>query len=124
VQAASTVPAAVRFTHARSCAMVGGRIERVGGYALSLEAGSRGYLVSGVDFRDLGAGAVRSGGGIDALGTDYNQANEVSDCLIERGGQVYPNTVAVLFQQGSHNVIAHNEIRDFLYSGISVGWMW
>ncbi|WP_243229085.1 right-handed parallel beta-helix repeat-containing protein [Microbacterium sp. CIAB417] len=124
VQAASTVPAALRFTHARSCALIGGAVERVGGYALSLGAGSRGTLVSGVRFTDLGAGAVRSGGGIDALGPDYNQANEVSDCLIERGGQVYPNTVAVLFQHGSHNVIAHNEIRDFFYSGISVGWMW
>ncbi|MGW8482280.1 right-handed parallel beta-helix repeat-containing protein [Microbacterium sp. NPDC055903] len=124
VQAASTVPAALRFTHARSCAVVGGSVERVGGYGVSLGPGSRGNLLSGIRFADLGAGAVRSGGGIDALGPDYNQANEVSDCLIERGGQVYPNTVAVLFQHGSHNVIAHNEIRDFLYSGVSVGWMW
>lgn len=124
VQAASTVPAALRFTHARSCAVIGGAVERVGGYGVSLGAGSRGNLISGVEFRDLGAGAVRSGGGIDVLGADYNRSNEVSDCLIERGGQIYPSTVAVLFQHGSHNVIAHNEIRDFLYSGISVGWMW
>ena len=124
VQAASTVPAALRFEHARSCAIIGGSIERIGGYGVSLGPGSRGNLVSGVHFRDLGAGAVRAGGGIDVRAVDYNQANEVSDCLIERGGQVYPNTVAVLFQHGSHNVIAHNEIRDFFYSGISVGWMW
>ena len=124
VQAASTVPAALQFRFARSCAMIGGAVERVGGYGVGLAAGSRGNLVSGVHFADLGAGAVRSGGGIDALGADYNQANEVSDCLIERGGQVYPNAVAVLFQHGSHNVIAHNEIRDFRYTGISVGWMW
>lgn len=124
VQAASTVPAALRLTHARSCALIGGSVQRVGGYGLSLGPGSRGNLVSGVHFADLGAGAVRSGGGIDALSREYNQANEVSDCVIERGGQVYPNTVAVLFQHGSHNVIAHNEISDFLYTGISVGWMW
>jgi hypothetical protein len=124
VQAASTVPAALRFSFARSCAIIGGAIERVGGYGVSLGPGTRGALISGVEFRDLGAGAVRSGGGIDALASDYNRANEVSDCLIERGGQVYPNAVAVLFQHGSHNVIAHNEIREFLYSGISVGWMW
>ncbi|WP_136055708.1 right-handed parallel beta-helix repeat-containing protein [Microbacterium sp. K24] len=124
VQAASSVPGALRFSFARSCAMVGGAIERVGGYGVSLGPGTRGALISGVEFRDLGAGAVGSGGGIDALAADYNQANEVSDCLIERGGQVYPNAVAVLFQHGSHNVIAHNEIREFLYSGISVGWMW
>ncbi|MDQ0644010.1 right-handed parallel beta-helix repeat-containing protein [Microbacterium murale] len=124
VQAASTVPAALQFRYARSCAVIGGAIERVGGYGVSMAAGSRGNLISGVHFADLGAGAVRAGGGIDALGAEYNQANEVSDCLIERGGQVYPNAVAVLFQHGSHNVIAHNEIRAFRYTGISVGWMW
>ncbi len=124
VQAASTVPAALRFTHARSCAIVGGAVERVGGYGVSLGPGSCGNLISGVQLRDLGAGAVRSGGGIDALAPDYNKANEVSDCLIERGGRVYPNAVAVLFQHGSHNVIAHNEIRGMSYTGVSVGWMW
>lgn len=124
VQAASTVPAALRLTHARSCAVIGGSVARVGGYGVSLGPGTRGTLISGVEFRDLGAGAVRAGGGIDALGADYTRANEVSDCDIARGGQVYPNAVAVLFQHGSHNVIAHNEISDFLYSGVSVGWMW
>lgn len=124
VQAASTVPAAVRFDFARSCALIGGGIARVGGYGVSLGPGTRGALISGVSFSDLGAGAVRSGGGIDALAAEYNRANEVSDCTIARGGQVYPNAVAVLFQHGSHNVIAHNEISDLLYSGISVGWMW
>jgi len=124
VQAASTVPAALRFAFARGCAVTGGSVERVGGYGISLGAGSRGNLISGVTFRDLGAGAVRSGGGIDPLAADFNRANEVSDCTAERGGQVYRGAVAVLFQHGSHNVIAHNEIREFPYSGVSVGWMW
>ena len=124
VQAASTVPAALRFEHARSCAVIGGSVERVGGYGISFGAGSRGNLVSGVALRDLGAGAVRSGGDIDASSAEFNRANEVSDCTAERGGQVYRGAVALLFQHGSHNVIAHNEIRDFPYSGVSVGWMW
>ncbi|MGO2470808.1 MAG: right-handed parallel beta-helix repeat-containing protein [Microbacterium gubbeenense] len=124
VQAASTVPAALCFGHARSCAVIGGSVERVGGYGISFGPGSRGNLVSGVALRDLGAGAVRSGGDIDASSPGFNRANEVSDCTVERGGQVYRGAVAMLFQHGSHNVIAHNEIRDFPYSGVSVGWMW
>ncbi|WP_353807561.1 right-handed parallel beta-helix repeat-containing protein [Agromyces sp. SYSU T00194] len=124
VQAASTVPAAVQFDGARSCAFVDGCVSHVGGYGLSLGPGSRGNLVSGTRFFDLGAGAVRSGGSVDAASDDFNRSNEVSDNDIERGGRVYPSCVAVLFQHGAHNVIAHNHIRDFFYTGVSVGWMW
>ncbi|WP_225216589.1 right-handed parallel beta-helix repeat-containing protein [Microbacterium pullorum] len=124
VQAASTVPAALQFEFARGCAVIDGAVERVGGYGISLGPGSRGNIVSGTRFRDLGAGAVRSGGSVDASSSAFNSANEVSDCDIAAGGRVYPNCVAVLFQHGAHNVIAHNRIRDFFYTGISVGWMW
>lgn len=124
VQAASTVPAAIQFVGARACAFVDGAIEHVGGFGLSLGAGSRGNLVSGSTFDDLGAGAVRSGGSVDAQSADFNRDNEVSDNVIRNGGRVYPNCVAVLFQHGSHNVIAHNHIHDFFYTAISVGWMW
>ncbi|MGV8882997.1 MAG: right-handed parallel beta-helix repeat-containing protein [Rhodoglobus sp.] len=124
VQAASTVPAAIQFDGARACAFIDGAIEHVGGFGLSLGPGSRGNLVGGSRFADLGAGAVRSGGSVDALSPDFNRENEVSDNVIENGGRIYPNCVAVLFQHGSHNVIAHNHIHDFFYTAISVGWMW
>lgn len=124
VQAASTVPAALQFEHARSCVLLDCRIERVGGYAISLGPGSRGNLISGSVFRDLGAGAVRSGGALDPGSPDVNEDNEISDNVIERGGRSYPSCVAVLLQHGAHNVIAHNTISDFRYTGISVGWVW
>lgn len=124
VQAASTVPAALQFEHARSCAVLDCRIERVGGYGISLGPGSRGNLVSGSVLRDLGAGAVRSGGALAAGSADVNQDNEISDNVIEHGGRSYPSCVAVLFQHGAYNVIAHNAISDFRYTGISVGWVW
>jgi hypothetical protein len=124
VQAASVVPGALQFMGARSCAFLDGAVEHVGGYAVELGPGSRGNLIGGSRFFDLGAGAVRSGGSIDPRSASFNRDNEVSDNEIESGGRVYPNCVAVLFQHGSHNVIAHNHIRDFFYTGISVGWMW
>lgn len=124
VQAANTVPGALRFRFARSCALVDCRIGRVGGYGVSLEPGCRGNLVSGTRFHDLGAGAVRCGGSADASAPAFNTANEVSDCEINKGGRAYANCVGILFEHGSHNVIAHNEISDLFYSGISVGWEW
>ncbi|MCC2591873.1 right-handed parallel beta-helix repeat-containing protein [Tessaracoccus sp. OS52] len=124
VQAASSVPGAIRATHARSCALVDCRVERVGGYAVELGPGCRGNLISGCTFEDLGAGAVRSGGSDDPRAHDFNRDNSVCDNEIVGGGRSYPNCVAILFQHGSHNVIAHNHIADFYYSGISVGWTW
>lgn len=124
VQAANTVPAALAFTFARSCAVVDCVVERVGGYGLALAAGCRGNLVSGTRFRDLGAGAVRSAGSADPSAPGFNTANEVTDCTISRGGRAYPGSVGILFEHGSHNVIAHNELSDLFYTGISVGWSW
>ena len=124
VQAASTVPAALQWDGARSCVLLDCTVRRVGGFAVSLGPGSRGNLISGSTFSDLGAGAIRSGGSIDRTSTDFNSDNEFSDNEIERGGRTYPSCVAVLLQHGANNVVAHNHIRDFFYTGISVGWVW
>ncbi|MCA0295570.1 MAG: right-handed parallel beta-helix repeat-containing protein [Actinobacteria bacterium] len=124
VQAANTVPAALGFTFARSCAVVDCAVERVGGYGVAFVEGCRGNLVSGTRFADLGAGAIRSAGSGDPSAPGFNTANEVTDCTISRGGRTYPGSVGILFEHGSHNVIAHNEISDLFYTGISVGWSW
>ncbi|MFC0680159.1 right-handed parallel beta-helix repeat-containing protein [Lysobacter korlensis] len=124
VQGATEASGAILLEGARDCVLVGGGIERVDGYAIQLAAGSRGNLVSGMLLRDLGAGAVRAGGSADPGSPSFCRANEVSDNVMVTGGRVYPNAVAVLFQHGADNVIAHNDISDFFYSGISVGWVW
>lgn len=124
VQGATEASAAVRLSAARDCAFIGGGVERVDGYAIELTGGSRGNVVSGAHLRDLGAGAVRVSGDGAESSPGFSRANEVSDCHLQAGGRVYPNAVAVLFQHGAENVIAHNAIHDFFYTGISVGWSW
>ena len=124
VQGATEASAAVRLSGARECAFIGGGVERVDGYAIELTGGSRGNVVSGAHLRDLGAGAVRVSGDGAESSPGFSRANEVSDCHLQAGGRVYPNAVAVLFQHGAENVIAHNAIHDFSYTGISVGWSW
>ncbi len=124
VQGATEASGAIELTGSRDCVIVDVLIERVDGYAIHLGPGSRGTLVSGSVLRDLGAGGVRVGGARDAASELFCRANEVSDNRISDGGRVYPNAVALLFQHGSDNVIAHNDIHDFFYAGVSVGWVW
>lgn len=124
VQAASQVPAAVQLRYARSCVLLDCAVEHVGGYGVELGEGTRGTLVSGGAFTDLGAGALRAGGSPEASSPGFVSHNEISDCTIRSGGRAYPGCVAILFQHAAHNTIAHNEVADFYYSAVSVGWVW
>ena len=124
VQAASQVPAAVQLQYARDCVVLDCALEHLGGYGIELGEGTRGTLVSGTSFTDLGAGALRAGGSADAAEPGFVSHNEISDCTIRSGGRAYPGCVAILLQHAAHHVVAHNEVSDFFYSAVSVGWVW
>jgi hypothetical protein len=50
--------------------------------------------------------------------------NTVRDCRIAHGGRIHPAGIGVWIGHAHHNTIAHNDIFDFYYSGISGGWSW
>lgn len=71
------------------------------------------------NFYDLGAGAVRIGGGA------MDRRNSVENCKMEEGGRVFASATAVWIGQNTEEIaLLHNEIRDFYYTGVSVGWVW
>ncbi|MBT1166576.1 right-handed parallel beta-helix repeat-containing protein [Bifidobacterium simiarum] len=123
-QAASTVPGCIGLTFAEDCTFTGCSVEHVAGYAIRLDRGVRGTLISGCTMRDLGAGALACGGDPNPRDPGFNTCNEISDCTISDGGKVYPHAVAVLMRHGSHNTVAHNEISRFHSSAIACGWRW
>ncbi|MFQ6098681.1 MAG: right-handed parallel beta-helix repeat-containing protein, partial [Armatimonadota bacterium] len=53
-----------------------------------------------------------------------SRLNVVDNNHIHDGGHVYPAGVGVWVAQSSRNSISHNEIQDFRYSGMSIGWNW
>jgi Right handed beta helix region/GH141 insertion domain len=124
-QAAVEVPAAIMADGARHCVIDSCRIAHTGIYGLWLRRGCKDCRVQRTRLWDLGAGGIRVGETQMAKrDAAESSGNRIDNNLLFDGGHVYAAGVGIWVAQSSHNVISHNEIHDFLYTGISVGWNW
>ncbi|MCC6446352.1 MAG: right-handed parallel beta-helix repeat-containing protein [Armatimonadetes bacterium] len=124
-QAAFSVPGAVQGIGARSSAVVGCEIAHVGTYGLWWRAGSQDCLAQKCDIHDLGAGGIRLGeGGDPASENEAAMRNTVDNCFIHDGSKIFRGAVGVWVGRSSYNTLSHNEICDFDYTGVSIGWSW
>ena len=74
----------------------------------------------GVKIGHAGSGPVAREGDPDKLVSHHI----VRQCLIAHGGRMHAEAIGVWIGDSPYNVIEHNDIYDFYYSGISAGWTW
>jgi len=124
-QAAVGVPGAVRGEGVRHTTFNGCSFLHLGDYALELGRGCQHNRIAGCDLSDLGAGGIKLGEtAIRSSDAEVARDNEVSDCHIHDGGQIFHSAIGVWIGQSPGNKLLHNHIHDFYYSGISIGWTW
>jgi len=102
---------------------------RLGGGGIDLEYGAQDNVISGCRFHDISGTAIQIG---DVLKDDHHpddpravvRNNAVRNCVIHGCCVEYKGGVGIFVGYTDTTVIAHNEIFDLPYSGVSVGWGW
>ncbi len=123
-RAAINVPGTIWMHGVRDAILEDCSIVGVGGYGIELTAGCQRNQIIGCDIGDLGAGGIKIGEQQLPNETRETGHNTVTDCHIHDGGFIYRSAVGIWIGHSASNVIAHNHIHDFDFTGISVGWSW
>ena len=137
-QAAFGMDGMIRLEGAHRFVFDGCTFSHCAGHALRLHSGCLSNRVTSCRIVDPGAGGIVMGTDPEATkgrpplrrkmlrpSEPYAVAfNVVSNCVITGGGRYDPEGIGVCLTHCSDTAVVHNDISDFLYSGVSVGWTW
>ena len=138
MQAASTMDGGISLVGVRGISFDGCRIAHSAGHAFRFHSACVSNRIVNCRIQDAGAGGVWMGADFNGKALrakiprrilqparkDAVAFNTVSNCVISGGGRYNPEGVGVCLSHCSDTAVVHNDIFDFYYSGVSVGWTW
>ncbi|NBB95361.1 MAG: hypothetical protein GVY16_06430 [Planctomycetes bacterium] len=124
-QGAIHIPGAVWMEGAHQCELADCTIQHIGSFGVDLGEGCQGVRIVGNAIGDMAAGGVKVDGG-DHTSPPSRRTHgvTVSDNTIHAGGRIWGAAPGVILVHAAWCTVAHNEIHDMFYTGVSCGWVW
>lgn len=124
-QAAQIIDAAIVIDNADGIVFTNCEVAHTGQYGIWLREGVKNAKIETCYLHDLGAGGIKIGETLIRKNkAQWTFGNKVENCIIHTGGLNFPSGEGVFIAHSANNTVAHNDIGDFRYTGISVGWIW
>ncbi|HZV75857.1 MAG TPA: right-handed parallel beta-helix repeat-containing protein [Conexibacter sp.] len=115
---ARNVPGNVAFHGSDHVQILDSRFEHLGAQAVEFSQSSSDYLVKGNIVSDISNGGITMGV-LQPETTGVNEHNVIEDNWVHDVGVDYPGGVGIFLQMTQDATVAHNQVNDTSYTGIS-----
>ena len=103
------------------------KIQHCGAYGMWLRRAVKGATIEHAFIEDTGSGAVAIGNIAkpDFKHPEFDTGDiRLVDSILRTGGRYNNSACGVWIGNAHHVTVEHNDISDYYYTGISVGWLW